>query len=155
MRTEAIRMWGKPKEDAPLIEWSDVEQRLRDAIVYWVVTQAGARPLWGVWHDDQLMLSVGSTVIWKGLKASRNAEAHLENGHDVVIVEGTTSLIKDAEALAPFCDVYNAKYNWDFTPESAGVIPALAPKVVLAWRTGAYTDAKTDEFPLTGARFVF
>ncbi len=155
MRTEPIRMWGKPKDEAPLMQWADVEKRLRDAIVYWVVTQAGARPVWGIWHDDQLLLSVGSTVIWNGLKASIHAEAHLEDGHDVVIVEGTTSLIKVADALAPFCDVYNTKYNWDFTPETAGVIPVLTPSVVLAWRTGAYTDAKTDEFPLAASRFVF
>jgi hypothetical protein len=148
-------MWGKPKDEAPLMEWSDVERRLREAIVYWVVTQAGSRPVWGVWHEDQLWLSVGSTVIWSGLKASRDVEAHLEDGHDAVIVEGTTTLVKDTDVLGAFCDVYNAKYNWDFTSESAGVIPVLAPKVVLAWRTGAYTDAKTDEFPLAGARFLF
>jgi hypothetical protein len=100
-------------------------------------------------------LSIGSTVLWRGLRASPTASVHLEDGHDVVIVEGTTTTVTDPAELTPFCDIYNPKYGWDFTPTTTGGIAALAPAVVLAWRTGAYTDAKTDPFPLAGSRFVF
>lgn len=154
MKSRPIRMWGDEK-DAPPIAWTEVETRLRDAIVYWLVTVAGARPVWGIWHDDRLVLSIGSRVLWRGLRAAPAASVHLEDGHDVVIVEGTTSNVTDTAALAPFCDIYNPKYNWDFTPTTTGGIVALRPDVVLAWRTGAYTDAKKDSFPLAASRFLF
>jgi hypothetical protein len=147
-------MWGSEK-DCPPIDWSHVEARLRDSIVYWLVTDAGSRPVWGVWDDDCLWLSIGSSVLWRGLGASPKASAHLEDGHDVVIVEGVTSTIRDAAALARFCEVYNPKYRWDFTTETSGPIVRLAPRVVLAWRTGAFDQAKADPFPLAGSRFVF
>lgn len=37
-----------------------------------------------------------------------------------MIVEGTQATESDETKLARFCDVYNAKYEWDFTP---GTIP--------------------------------
>lgn len=151
---QPIRMWGDEK-DGPPVDWSDVEARLRDAIVYWLVTDAGSRPVWGIWHDDRLLLSVGSRVLWKGLRASSKASAHLEDAHDVVIVEGSTATITDEAELARFCAVYNPKYRWDFTPTTTGGIVELRPDVVLAWRAGSYADAKTDTYPLAASRFVF
>ncbi len=147
-------MW-RDEKDCPPIDWGHVESRLRDSIAYWVVTDAGSRPVWGIWHDDRLWLSIGSTVLWRGLRASPTASVHLEDAHDVVIVEGTATTLTDPGQLASFCDVYNPKYNWDFTPTTTGGIAELRPTVVLAWRTGAHTDARTDPFPLAGSRFVF
>lgn len=150
-----IRMWGAEKDAEP-VGWDDVERRLRDAITYWVVTAAGARPVWGVWHEERLLLSIGSSVLWRGIGESPATSAHLEDAHDVVIVEGTASQITDDAVLAPFCDVYNPKYRWDFTVgQIPGGIVELRPSVVLAWRAGSYTDAKTDTFPLAASRFEF
>ena len=154
MKQAPIRMWGGEK-DAPAIDWADVESRLRDAIVYWLVTSAGAWPVWGTWQEDRLLLSIGSTVLWRGLRSASTASAHLEDGHDVVIVEGTTKVIDDPAELARFCDVYNPKYSWDFTPTTTGGIVELRPGVVLAWRTGSHLTAKADAFPLAASRFAF
>lgn len=151
-----IRMWGEEKDAVP-IEWEDVERRLRDAIAYWVVVTTGrARPVWGVWHDDRLLLSIGSTAVSRGIANSPRVSAHLEDAHDVIIVEGSAAWMSDESVLAPFCDVYNAKYRWDFTVgDMPGGILEMRPDVVLAWRAGAYTDAKTDRYPLAASRFVF
>lgn len=147
-------MWGEAKE-CPPVEWDDVERRLQEAIVYWLVTGSVTRPVWGAWQDDRLILSIGSTSLWRGLRASPQASAHLEDGHDVVIVEGKASTLEDEARLAPFCEVYNPKYRWDFTPATTGPVVELRPDVVLAWKAGSYTDAKTDPFPLAGSRFTF
>ncbi len=148
-------MWGEPK-DVPPIEWDDVERRLREAIAYWVVTVAGARPVWGVWQDERLLLSVGSSVVSRGIDESPSASAHLEDAHDVVLVEGAMAWVTDESVLSSFCDVYNPKYRWDFTVgEIPGGIAELRPDVVLAWRAGSYLDAKTDAYPLAASRFVF
>jgi hypothetical protein len=147
-------MWGDEK-DAPPVPWADVERRLQHGIAYWVVTVAGSRPVWGIWRDDRLLLSVGSTVLWRGMGESSTASAHLEDAHDVVIVEGTTRTITDESELAVFCDVYNPKYHWDFTPATAGGIVELRPSIVLAWKAGSYLDAKADTYPLAASRFTF
>ena len=149
-----IRMWGDEKDCAP-IEWPEVEPRLRDSIVYWLATDAGARPVWGIWHDDRLLLSIGSHVLWRGLRTTPKASVHLEDGHDVVIVEGAATRMTDDAELARFCEVYNPKYDWDFTPATAGGVAELRPTVVLAWRAGPYDESRTNPFPLAGSRFVF
>jgi hypothetical protein len=149
-------MWGGEK-DAPPIPWDDVERRLREAITYWLVVDgAVSRPVWGAWLDDELWLSVGSTSLWKGLGSSPVASAHLDDGHDVVLVEGTHRAVDEPAVLAPFVDVYNAKYRWDFTPEGTmGPIVVLSPRVVLAWKAGSYETAKSDQYPLAASRFAF
>jgi hypothetical protein len=149
-------MWREEK-DAPAIPWADVERRLHAAITYWlVVAGAVSRPVWGAWHEDELWLSVGSTSLWTGLGSSPAASVHLDDGHDVVIVEGTHRSVDDPGVLAPFVDAYNAKYRWDFTPEDTmGPIVVLAPRVVLAWKAGSYLDAKRDTYPLAASRFAF
>jgi hypothetical protein len=152
---EPVRMWGKPK-DCPPIAWDEVEGRLRSAVAYWLVTaEATARPVWGVWHDERLLLSVGSTSLWRGLRASPRASVHLEDAHDVVTVEGSTTTVTDPAELAQFCEVYNPKYDWNFTPDTTGPIVVLTPATVVAWRTGRWNDAKNDPFPLAGSRFLF
>jgi hypothetical protein len=149
-----IRMW-RGEKDSPPIPWSEVEQRLRDAIVYWAVTAAGARPVWGAWLDDRLLLSIGSTVVTRGIDESPAVSVHLEDGHDVVIVEGTASWVTDADVLARYFEVYNPKYDWDFTPEkTVGGFAELRPTVVLAWKAAHYTE-KDASFPLAASRFTF
>jgi hypothetical protein len=149
-------MWGDEK-DAPPIPWDDVERRLRDAITYWLVVDgAVSRPVWGIWHEDELWLSVGSTSLWNGLRSSPTVSIHLDDGHDVVIVEGTHREVEDPAVKAPFVGPYNEKYRWDFTPEDTlGPVVVLAPRVVLAWKAGSHLDAKNDTFPLAASRFAF
>jgi len=150
-------MWGGVK-DSPVIDWGDVEARLRESIVYWLVVGATARPVWGIWHDERLLLSVGSTMLWRGLGTPADGaptSAHLEDGHDVVIVEGVAASMTDPDERTRFCEVYNPKYNWDFTPETAGGVVTLHPSVVLAWQSAPYDESKTSPFPLAASRFTF
>jgi len=153
----SLRMFGQARDtDAP-VPWSEVEARLRTAITIWIVAGGAARPLWAVWLDDALWFSTGSARLWQAMAASPAMSAHLEDGHDVVVVEGTHRRVDDdVAALQPFCDAYNEKYSWDIAPMSIpGPVVVLEPRVVLAWKTGHYLDAKTDDFPLASSRFVF
>jgi hypothetical protein len=155
-KSSAVTMFGTDQTDKPAIAWEEVEARLRDAIIYWIVCGSAARPVWAVWHDDALWFSTGSSQLWRGMAGSAGMSAHLEDGHDVVVIEGTHRREEDEGALQPFCDAYNAKYAWDMTPTSIpGPIVVLTPVRVLAWKAGAWQDARTDPFPLASARFEF
>lgn len=150
-----IRLYTR-ESDKPAVPWEVVDERLRSSIVYWLVSGSAARPVWGVWHEEGLWLSVGSPTLLGSLDGADRASAHLEDGHDVVILEGTPSIETDEARLQPFCDVYNAKYTWDFTVATIpGPVVVLTPRTVFAWKTGSYLDAKSDPFPLAASRFVF
>jgi hypothetical protein len=151
-----VRMFGTPQHDKPAIPWDEVQPRLHDAIVYWIVAGSAARPVWAVWLDDALWFSTGSSQLWRGMGASPEMSAHLEDGHDVVAVEGTHRRVEDGDELARFCDAYNAKYAWDMRPDALpGPVVVLEPARVLAFRAGRWQDARTDPFPLASSRFSF
>ena len=95
-----LRLWGEPTTDVPPLPWSWVLERLQSADDYWLVTAGGAgptaRPVWGLWLEHRLMLSVGSTVIRRNLEASNRVSVHLGDAHEVVIVEGHGLVETDA-----------------------------------------------------------
>jgi hypothetical protein len=112
--------------------------------------------VWGVWLDDSLQLSVGSPTVWRALQSSSDASAHLEDGHDVVVVEGSWRQSEANDELTRFCDVYNEKYRWDMRPDALpGPVLVLEPRHVLAFRAGRWQDAKRDPFPLAASKFTF
>jgi hypothetical protein len=132
-------MFGAPAEAEPLA-WAWVRDRLVAAGTYWVMANAGAshpwphpRPVWGVWADDQLHLSVGSPVVGRELAADPHVTVHLDSGVDLVIVEGLASVESDADTLANV-DAYDAKYDWDYDLAQYGPFTRIAPVAVMAWR---------------------
>ena len=66
-------------DEHPALAWSWVEQQLRDAGTYWVVSNGpahpSARPVWGIWHDAALHLSIGSPTVGAGLARAIRAPA--------------------------------------------------------------------------------
>lgn len=131
---EPLRMWGQPADAAPL-EWPWVEERLAGAGTYWVVARSAEhphpRPVWGVWHATQLLLSIGSPLVAGALEADPAVTVHLGSDLDVVVVEGhRTGTTGEVEDLAR----YNAKYDWDYTVEQYGPLTVVTPSRVLAWR---------------------
>jgi hypothetical protein len=151
-----VRMFGTPQDDKPSIPWDEVDARLRASIVYWITAGAAARPVWAVWLGDALWFSTGSSRLWQAFGASPTASAHLEDGHDVVVVEGTQRLADDGDDLQSFCDAYNEKYDWDFEPgKLPGPAVVLTARSVIAWKTGSWQSARTDPFPLASSRFSF
>lgn len=160
--TVAERAWlpseyGSPKAGAALLEWSHVESRLAAARVYWIATvgpegRPRVRPVDGLYVDGVIYLGGSPKTRWvRDLLANPEVAIHLDDGSDVVIVEGAAELMEAgappelAERLAA---ASNAKYpEYGMTPaDYRGPGPfAIRPRAVLAW-----TDFPND---LTRFRF--
>lgn len=142
-----LRLYGEVS-DRPGVDWPWVEEQLRAAGTYWVVAPGGARPhprpVWGVWLDDQLLVSVGSPVLQGLLPPGTGVAVHLDSGTDVVIVEGDVAgPSTDPAAIA----AYDAKYEWSYDVATYGALTLVRPAVVLAWRAGGW--AGRDSFQTT------
>ena len=92
---QPLRMYGQPSTNAPL-EWAWVERQLTGSETYWVDVAGSAarphpRPVWGVWVDGRLHLSIGTPAIRRAAKPGAGASVHLPDGLDVVIVEGSVA----------------------------------------------------------------
>ena len=142
--------------DGPRMAWDDVRRRLEEALHYWLVVGTTSRPVWGVWLDDALLLSVGSPTLWKRLGPSgAAASAHLESPYDVVIVEGHAVAEHDEAVITGMLEPYNAKYSWNFELGQTGPLVRLDPHVVMAWQTEESPSPEVSNFPLASGRFTF
>ena len=157
-----LTMFGAEKGDAPALDWPWVEERLTACEDYWLVTApfgGGApapRPVWGVWLDGRLLLTVGSTSHWRNVQDNPRVAVTTGDAHDVVIVEGDATTEENPAALAAMVVAYNPKYGWDFPetgPDIGGVI-SVVPRKVMGWITAPNAEAKTSPFPVKAARWV-
>ena len=151
-RRDDLRMYGEVSEHEPLA-WSWVDGELEAAPTYWVVAGTtaypAARPVWGVWRDAVLHLSIGSPTIRRALDADPRVTVHLESGTDVVIVEGTSTAAPTASGIVR---AYDAKYDWSYDTQEYGDLVRVAPSVVKAWRAARW--AGRDSFTHVG-RWTF
>lgn len=109
-----------------LIPWSTVDQRLQQALNYWLATmnpngRPHVTPLWGVWIDQALYFDGIPTSRWaRNLAANPAASVHLESGTDVVILDG---IVEDSVTSADVADrivqAWTAKYG-RLQPDPAG-----------------------------------
>jgi hypothetical protein len=131
----ALRMYGQGT-DLPLLDWQWVEERLVTAPLYWVVAASDgwphARPVWGVWHDSTLCVSVGSPELRRTLAEDGRVTVHLESGTEVVVVEGW-AVSSHAESTA--VEMYNAKYDYNYDVSLYGPLTRIEPRQALAWTT--------------------
>jgi hypothetical protein len=131
--------------------WAWVVEQLESAGTYWVVPVSDGhphpRPVWGVWVDHALRLSIGSRVIARRLAADPTVTVHLDSGTDVVVVEGTATVPAD-EARAPVVAAYDAKYDWSYDVSEYGPLTTVIPTTVMAWRSGGW--AGRDGFQQAG-----
>ena len=117
--------YGDASATAP--GWDDVERRLADAQLYWLVTvradgRPHAVPLCGAWHDGAFAFCTGAAE-----QKMRNLEANSQvavtagplgadgwsSGKDIV-VEGTAQRVTDEDALRALADVWEEKYDGDW-----------------------------------------
>lgn len=145
---EELVMYGSPAE-ARGLEWRWVAEQLVVAGAYWTVTPSSVhphpRPVWGVWLDDVLYLSIGSPRLSADARDDAAITVHLGSVTDVVIVEGfARGQNSDAHVLA----AYNAKYEWDYTIAEYGPFTTVVPGKVMAWRSAGW--AGREGFQQTG-----
>ena len=143
-----LRMYGQPTETDALA-WSWVEDQLADADMYWVIGRGEGhphpRPVWGVWHDGLLVVSLGSPVVNRELAADPTVTVHLESALDVVVVEGRFDGHTGSEAVVT---AYDRKYRWAYDLARYGPLAVIRPITVLAWRAAG--DSGRDGFVGTG-----
>jgi hypothetical protein len=144
-----LRLYGA-RSDRAHLPWSWVDHELARAGTYWVLARHEGhphpRPVWGVWHEHRLHLSLGSPTLRRALQEDPVVTIHLDSGTDVVIVEG---LVKPGAATTPaLIQVYKEKYDWDYDLSQYGDLIVVQPEKVLAWRTAGW--AGRDSFQTTG-----
>ena len=88
--------YGVPTELDGLLTWSTVDQRLVDALHYWMATtrpdgRPHVVPRWGAWIDGKLYYD-GSpeTVHARNARSNDACTLHVGDGKDAIIVEGRT-----------------------------------------------------------------
>jgi hypothetical protein len=131
-----LTMYGSPA-DLAAIDWEWVDEQLATADFYWIVAActdrpAAARPVWGVWWEQRLLLSVGSPQVRAALDDDGPVTVHLGGGLDVVIVEGT---VVGTSGAAPAVGAYDAKYDWRYDLGQYGPFTVVAPAKIMAWRS--------------------
>lgn len=145
-----IPEYGIPDTEDGMIDWSWVETQMKPALVYWLasVNPNGTPhtvPTWGAWVQGKLYFGGGDkTRHTRNLTHNPNAVAHLESGHEVVIMEGSAQRIVfadldhaiQAEITADYVQKYGAGEGANF---------AFTPRKAFAWTT----------FPTTPTRFTF
>jgi hypothetical protein len=140
---QPLSIYGSPTEVSPL-DWSWVDGQLEAAGIYWVSANgSGAphpRPLWGLWIDGLLHLSIGSPLINRQVVTQPTVTAHLESGTDVVILEGTVTGTTEDPALL---ERYDAKYDWNYTVEEYGPLTTVVPRTVIAWRSSGWAGRES------------
>jgi hypothetical protein len=134
-RPERLVMYGEPSDIAPL-DWAWVDAELSAAGTYWVTASGGhhphPRPVWGVWVDEWLNLSIGSPVIARLVEQHPDVTVHLDSGTDVVVLEGAVAGPTDDPAVIR---AYNDKYDWNYTTDEFGPLTRIGPTAALAWRS--------------------
>jgi hypothetical protein len=127
-----------PGEDGVLLPWNHARERLEQAQNYWICTASlsgkpHAMPLWGVWLDDLLYFDGHPATRWgRNIAANPQITMHLENGTEVVIVEG---IVEDVNEPGPtryrrVADAFDAKYNYQLPDHDFFV---LHPRVAFVW----------------------
>jgi nitroimidazol reductase NimA-like FMN-containing flavoprotein (pyridoxamine 5'-phosphate oxidase superfamily) len=141
-----IEGYGVPETREGMLPWKHVRERMTRAINYWVCTanapgQPHATPVWGAWVGDRFYFD-GSPKTRRGRDLAINSQVavHLENGMDVVMLEGTArALSKPARALATrVARAYRAKYaTLGYAPKASqwdqGGLYEMRPTLAFAW----------------------
>jgi len=137
--------YGIPTTTKGLLPWSHADERLRAATVYWLATSGPdgtprVRPLDGLWHEGVLYVGGSPETRWaRDLEANPKVAVHLDDGTDVVILEGEAELLEHGvgpELAVTLADLSNVKYpQYGMTPEMySGPGPfAIRPRVAFGW----------------------
>lgn len=96
-----IHEYGIPSSEEGMLSWCYVQERMRASLNYWISTasptgQPHATPVWGVWMQDILYFD-GNPQTRRGrdLAANPKVSVHLEDGTQVVFLEGEAHEIKN------------------------------------------------------------
>jgi hypothetical protein len=93
-----------PESADGLLPFDWARERLRTATTWWIASvrpdgRPHAMPIWGAWADDRGYLLGQRSARWaRNLAANRACVIHVQQGEDVVIVEGHARLLEQPDA---------------------------------------------------------
>jgi hypothetical protein len=141
-------MYHRTSDAAPL-DWAWVDGQLTAAGCFWVVASTLAhphpRPVWGVWDDEVLALSLGSPRLRADLDERPEVTVHLPSDTDVVVIEG---MVSGHSADRSWIERYASKYDWHYDAQRYGPLTLVSPRTVIAWRSEGW--AGRDGFRQSG-----
>jgi hypothetical protein len=150
--------YGVPKTSKGLLGWEHARERLEKAGIFWLSSvhpagRAHAVPVWGVWLDERLYFEGGSdTRHMRNVAENPAIAVHLEDGSDVVIVEGEAEAVAlpDPPLTTRVAEVFGGKYaSFGYKPKpdawDTGGLWVLHPRRAFAWA----------RFPKDVTRFSF
>lgn len=146
-----------------LLQWAWAVERLRAARNYWVACgrpdgRPLCRPLWAVWLEDGLWFTTGSQIA-PSLRANAAVSVNLEDGDEVLILEGAAEQAHEPADLIRFVAAYNAKYQHTAVVQDGEIADAegpigpafrVTPVAVFGWQAGM-RDPTRWSFPPDGA----
>jgi nitroimidazol reductase NimA-like FMN-containing flavoprotein (pyridoxamine 5'-phosphate oxidase superfamily) len=144
-----------PSDQEGMIAWEWVVEQLEKARNYWICTvrpdgRPHAVPIWAVWVDGTLYFDGHPQTRWaRNLAENPALTIHLENGNQVVILEGMMRSIPglDRERAEIIVAAFAAKYA--YPPEVEHLVKnglfTLRMSVAFAWTS----------FPKTVTRWRF
>jgi PPOX class probable F420-dependent enzyme len=142
--------YGVRSDEEGLVPWSEAVGKLEAARNYWIGTtrpdgSPHAMPVWGVWLDDAVYFSSGSTSAkTRNLDRDPRVVVHLESGDDVVVVEGTAERVTADPQLRRMAELYDAKYHFEFDPTNPDYpVFRVRPRIAYAWLERDYPGTAT------------
>jgi Pyridoxamine 5'-phosphate oxidase len=141
VRPRFPKEWHVPNDPKFWITWSHASGKLAKEEVYWVSTSGKdcrphAAPVWGIWKLNRLYFETDpKSKKGRNLLANPQIVAHVQDGLDTVIIEGTAAVANrgDRDALrTDFVRKYD--YEPDWSDDGGQVVFMVTPEVVHAWR---------------------
>jgi hypothetical protein len=125
-------------EGTGLLPWAWAEERLAASRNYWIVTtwpdgRPHAMPVWGIWDAGAVWFCTGGrSRKARNLAADPRCVAATEDALNPVVVEGAARITRQADELASFLGLYNAKYGTeigaDFLDPDVNATVAVRPR---------------------------
>jgi hypothetical protein len=144
---EAPPSYGFGKNAARMLPWSHAVERLERARYYWLATtrpdgRPHVTPVWGVWVEGALYFDGLPTTRWaRNLATNPALSVHLDNGDDVVILEGVVEeLSTDPELGSRIVAAWNRKYGRLHPDPTGSGILRLRPRAARAWSNESLED---------------
>jgi general stress protein 26 len=145
--------YGTPGGPDSLLPWSHVEERMRVASNYWLVTVGAdarphARPVDGVWVEGALCFGGSPQTRWvRNLTLNPAVSVNLSSEAEAIILEGTAELVAEAShpLAGPCMAAWKAKYPQYYAGGDMPFRPfwMLRPATAYAWTLEGFPRGAT------------